>query len=272
MDKSAIQQIQESANAHLFIKQLDDKAVYPVAALPESFQLMELEKYQPYRNAFRGKFTTQFIEQFIEYHKVNKASEPQCFIDSDSMTAITIFDLKVGEKAGHCNHKAALSLKKTSAFKALLEVDGKKMSQKTLSEWVEDHASELEIYSTTGDKIEIATASAAIRNMKVEAKAGRESSVDDFSHHQSEYESIAVRTKDEYPMPASFKYTCVPYYGLEDRTFEMRMSMIGNEVLILRIRKIEEHEEQMSDEFLKKLMRYFDEEHIEIKSFIGSFS
>jgi uncharacterized protein YfdQ (DUF2303 family) len=50
------------------------------------------------------------------------------------------------------------------------------------------------------------------------------------------------------------------------------MSTIGNEVLILRIRKIEEHEEQMSDEFLKKLMRYFDEEHIEIKSFIGSFS
>ncbi|EPM5418065.1 DUF2303 family protein [Vibrio parahaemolyticus] len=57
MDKSAIQQIQESANAPQFLEQLE-KAGFPVAALPESFDLHDLEKYMPNRNQFRGLMRT----------------------------------------------------------------------------------------------------------------------------------------------------------------------------------------------------------------------
>jgi uncharacterized protein YfdQ (DUF2303 family) len=108
--------------------------------------------------------------------------------------------------------------------------------------------------------------------MKFEAKAGRESSVSDFSQHQSEYESIAVKTKDEFPMPAVFKFTCEPYLGLTERVFEMRMSTIGNETLILRIKKLEQHEEEMGEEFQNILAKSFVDENIEIDTYIGSFN
>ena len=62
------------------------------------------------------------------------------------------------------------------------------LNQKQLAEWVEDYSDFIQVFSTTGELIKNSVASAAVRNMKFEAKAGRESNVDDFSHHQSEYE------------------------------------------------------------------------------------
>lgn len=73
-------------------------------------------------------------------------------------------------------------------------------------------------------------------------------------------------------MPAVFKFKCEPYLGLPERTFEMRMSTIGNETLILRIKKLEQHEEEMSEQFKDNLGAEFVSEGIEIETFIGSFS
>lgn len=52
----------------------------------------------------------------------------------------------------------------------------------------------------------------------------------------------------------------------------MRMSTIGNETLILRIKKLEQHEEEMGEEFQTKLQDCFKVGEIEIDTFIGSFS
>ena len=73
-------------------------------------------------------------------------------------------------------------------------------------------------------------------------------------------------------MPAVFKFTCEPYLGLDERSFEMRMSTIGNETLVLRIKKLEQHEEEMGEEFKDKLQAQFVADDIEITTFIGSFS
>ena len=270
-DKSAIQQVQETGNAPVFLEQLN-KAQFPVAALPESYMVHDLEKYQPQRNQFRGVMSTSHIDEFIRYHQEYQVEGNQCYIDAERMYAITIFDLGTQAKPGHCHHKAKIQLRKTAAFRALLEVNEAKLSQKKLAEWIEDYAEFVEVFSTDGEKMDTPVASAAIRNMKFEAKAGRESSVDDFSQHQSEYESVAVRTKEEFPMPAVFKFKCEPYSGLDDRTFEMRMSTIGNEILLLRIKKLEQHEEEMGEEFLELLNQKFDDEDIAIDTFIGTFN
>lgn len=271
MDKSAIQQIQESANAPEFLKQLE-RVMFPVAALPNSFSLHNLEMFMPTRNQFRGVMKTTNIDEFVRYHDCYQVEGNQCFINAGCMEAITIFDLGSREFPGHCEHRAMLSLRRTAAFRAVLDVNGERLTQKKLAEFIEDYSEFLSVFSTTGDRIENSVASAAVRNMKFEAKAGRESSVDDFSQHQSEYESIAVRTKEEFPMPAVFKFTCEPYLGLPERTFEMRMSTIGNETLILRIKKLEQHEEEMGEQFQTKLTNLFGEENIDIETFIGSFS
>ncbi|MGL6026389.1 MAG: DUF2303 family protein [Vibrio sp.] len=271
MDKSAIQQIQESANAPEFLQQLQ-KAGFPVAALPASFNLHDLEEFMPIRNQFRGTMRTANIDEFVRYHEEYQTEGNQCFVNAEKMAATTIFDLGTQSLPGHCKHQANLELRKTAAFKALLNINEERLSQKKLAEWVEDYSEFIQAFSTAGELIDNAVASAAVRNMKFEARAGRESNVDDFSQHQSEYESIAVRTKEEFPMPAVFKFNCDPYLGLPPRTFEMRMSTIGNETLILRIKKLEQHQEEMSEEFQDKLQARFNEDAVEINTFIGQFS
>lgn len=186
MDKSAIQQIQESANAPQFLKQLE-LAGFPVAALPQSFNLHDLEEYMPNRNLFRGTMKTANIDEFVRYHAEYQTEGNQCFIDAEQMAAVTIFDLGTHNFPGHCKHQAKLVLRQTAAFKALINMDERKNNQKQLAEWVEDYSEFVQVFSTTGEVIDNSVASAAIRNMKFEAKAGRESNVDDFSHHQSEY-------------------------------------------------------------------------------------
>jgi uncharacterized protein YfdQ (DUF2303 family) len=271
MDKTAIQQIQELGQAPEFLKQLSS-AQFPLAALPKEYELHSLEKFMTNRNSFRGVMQTANIDDFVHYHDDYQSEGNQCFITPDDMAAITIFDLGTLTHPGHCQHKAKLQLKKTSAFKALLSRNELKQGQKQLAEFVEDYSDFIQVFSTTGDHIENSLASAAIRNMKFEAKAGRESNVDDFSHQQSEYESIAVRTKEEFPMPAVFKFTCEPYLGLSERVFEMRMSAIGNEVLLLRIKKLEQHEEEMGEEFQNILAKSFVDESVEIDTYIGTFN
>lgn len=271
MNKSAIQQIQESGNAKEFLGQLL-KASFPIAALPESFNVHDLEKYMPTRNQFRGVMETSNIDEFVRYHEEYQIEGNQCFINADRMAAVTIFDVGTMALPGHCKHQAKLTLRKTTSYRVLLEINGDRLPQKKLAEWIEDYSDFIQVFATDGELISNPVASAAVRNMKFEAKAGRESNVDDFSHHQSEYESIAVRTKDEFPMPAVFKFTCEPYVGLDDRTFELRMSTIGNETLVLRIKKLEQHDEEMSEEFKEKLCKHFVDESIAIATFIGSFS
>jgi uncharacterized protein YfdQ (DUF2303 family) len=271
MDKSAIQQIQELGQAPEFLKQLEPTN-FPVAALPAAYELHDLESYMQNRNMFRGTLSTANIDEFVRYHDDYQLEGNQCFVNPDDMSALTIFDLGTQVHPGHCQHKAKLSLKKTAAFKELLHRHELKQNQKQLAEFIEDYSDFIRVFSTYGDLINNPVASAAVRNMKFEAKAGRESSVSDFSQHQSEYESIAVKTKDEFPMPAVFKFTCEPYLGLTERVFEMRMSTIGNETLILRIKKLEQHEEEMGEEFQNILAKSFVDENIEIDTYIGSFN
>ena len=77
MDKSAIQQIQESGNAKEFLGQLL-KASFPIAALPESFNVHDLEKYMPTRNQFRGVMETSNIDEFVRYHEEYQIEGNQC--------------------------------------------------------------------------------------------------------------------------------------------------------------------------------------------------
>ncbi|MCE0495742.1 DUF2303 family protein [Vibrio salinus] len=271
MDKSAIMQIQETANIPELLKQLET-AKFPVAVFPKDFYVESLEQFMPERNQFRGWMKTANIDEFIRYNEKYAQPGNECFIDASKMTGRTIFDLGTKENPGHCYHKASLALKATAAFNALTAINEERCGQKQLAEWIEDYAVFLEVFAVDGSKIEIPIASAAVRNMNFEARAGRESSVDDFSQRQSEYESIAVRTKDELPMPAVFKFKCEPYLGLPERVFEMRMSTIGNETLILRIKNLEQHQEEMGVQFMDILTGKFKEEEIDVATFIGSFS
>ncbi|WP_407545997.1 DUF2303 family protein [Vibrio parahaemolyticus] len=273
MTEQAVQRIQELGSAPEFLKALANHNLKkPVVALPESFNLHDLEKYMPNRANFRGSFDTSNADEYAKYCKLYEKDGSQCFINVDRMSAKTIFDLGTQEQPEHCMHTASFNLVRTADYTALLQLNDQKKDQKSLAEWVEDYASNLQVFSSEGALIDVPLASAAIRALTFEVTAGNHSEVQDFSSAQSEYESMATRTKNEAPMPAVFKFTCVPYQGLPERTFEMRMSTIGNKTLVLRIKQLEQHVEQMGVEFkdlvLDKLAEV-DKQHIE--TFIGTF-
>ncbi|MCX8817005.1 DUF2303 family protein [Vibrio parahaemolyticus] len=273
MTEQAVQRIQELGSAPEFLKALASHNLKnPVVALPESFNLHDLEKYMPNRTSFRGAFDTSNADEYAKYCKLYEKNGSQCFINVDRMSAKTIFDIGTQDNPEHCKHTANFNLVRTADYTALLELNDQKKDQKSLAEWIEDYASNLQVFSSEGALIDVPLASAAIRALTFEITAGNHSEVQDFSSAQSEYESMATRTKNEAPMPAVFKFSCVPYQGLPERTFEMRMSTIGNKTLVLRIKQLEQHVEQMGVEFkdlvLNKLAEV-DKQHIE--TFIGTF-
>ena len=273
MTDTAIKRIQELGSAPEFLRALEASNLKnPVIALPDSYQLHDLEKHMPNRTNYRGTFSTDNHDEFAKYCKTYEVEGSQCFINVENMTATTIIDLGTQELPGHCDHRSKLSLKATADFKALLQINDKQSDQKTLAEWIEDYTESLQIFTEHGESVEVSQAAAAIRAMTFEVKAGQTSEVNNFSAQQSEYESMAITTKNELPMPHIFKFKCEPYLGIPERTFEMRMSTIGNKTLILRIKQLEQHIESMGIEFKELVIQKLEaNETTHIVTYIGTF-
>lgn len=273
MSEQAIQRIQELGSTPEFLKALkEQKTKNPVIALPSSFELHDLERYMPNRTNYRGTFDTSNHDEFAKYCKEYEKEGSQCFINVENMKATTVIDLGTQDAPGHCAHKANLSLKSTADYNALLDMNGYQKNQKTVAEWIEDYTPNLEVFSEDGEVIEISKAAAAIRAMTFEMKAGQTSEINNFSEEQSEYERMAVRTKDELPMPHIFKFKCEPFLGLPERSFEMRMSTIGNKNLVLRIKHLEKHIEEMGVEFKDLTIQKLNDVKTEnIVTYIGTF-
>lgn len=254
MDKTAIQEIIKHANTGNVMEQVTSAGTKStVIALPEDFLLKDLESFMPNRDSFRAVMETQVIGEFVRYNEQYSVDgESQCFIDVDVMSAKSIFDLGGTEKAGHCRHKSILTLKKTALYIDVLKFNNTAHPQRDAAEWIEDHAEYLEAYDTEGQKMDIASVSVAIRNLTVSREQGRTSAEEDFAARQSEYDNVAIKTKDGLAMPAVLKFKCEPYNGLTLRAFELRHSIIekgGKPFVNFRIKMLEKHQEDMAVEF-----------------------
>lgn len=58
-------------------------------------------------------------------------------------------------------------------------------------------------------------------------------------------------------MPVAFEFRCVPFGGLAERPFKLRLSIIGGDdpTLVLRIVQLEAQQEDMANEFRDLLAR-----------------
>lgn len=268
----AIQTLVNNGNAPLFLDQLKNaETSSQVIAIPSEYKLQDLEAYQECRNSLRGKFETNVIDEFIKYNKDHAEDGTKTFVDADTMKAETIFDVGTRNKAGHQRHRASLSLKQTAPYKALLNLSGSPMPQKEMAEWLEDYSEFLTAFSSDGQVIDMDKASAAIRDLNFEVVRGSERQVQDFSQQQSEYERVATKTKEDLVIPAAFVFTCEPYHGLKLRKFEMRLSIVRNEILTLRIKRLEETQELMAFEFLEIIVQKQEELEMNTPTYIGEF-
>ena len=255
MDKSAVLQIQESANIGRIIEQINEKETKaPVVAVPNSMSLESLEQHMPNASHYRMLFNTSNIEDFIKYSVKFKQDGATCFINQDEMTAKTIFDIGTTEKPLHKNHKAVLLLRKTAEFKALLAIANGKKTQKEIAEFLETWSPQISILDNQHEPMEAKKAIASIRNLTIETAREVNTKVHDFGQSMSAMEKIEA--KNQNALPAEFSFDCRPYHGLNYKSFNVKLSILTSEDaprILLRIPHLEITEENMAIEFKERL-------------------
>lgn len=269
VDASAISKVQELVLSQ-FLEEKLSSVDCPVAVVPENVNVESLERFSLERYRFRGKLQTFSIEDFARYATGYAAGGSRCFINADEMRAVAVFNLGTLDNPGHADNTAVLSLKKTAPFAALLGINGDRNNQKDLAEWLEDWADYLIGFDAGGAVIDAKKASAAVRKITIESNQSADFEDNDFSGKRSLMESVEARTKDI--MPVAFEFKCVPFEGLAERPFKLRLSIITGDrpVLVLRIVQLETQQEAMAAEFRDLLVEKFKGSDVE--TFIGTFN
>lgn len=268
MDKSAIAQIQESANIPAVIKQVE-KAQIPVAVVPHSMNLSGLEEFMANAGRYRNTFSTTSIDDFVKYNQKFDEDGATCFIDAERMNAKTIFDMGTVEKPLHKEHVASIKLKQTAAFSSMLSYSGERLSQKMASDFIEDWNDEISVVGMSGDDMKPRVAADQLRNLTIAAARDVQSKVSDFSEEMSAMERIEAKASGD--MPSIIKFKCAPYAGLDERVFEIRISILTGDdkpKLSFRILKLESIQEEIAEEFKGKLSDALKENKID--TFIGN--
>lgn len=269
LDSSAITEIRDMVLTSIIERQLAGTDCDTIA-LPAGVSVKSLEQFNLERYRFRGAMETSNIDEFVKYSSGYAGDGVRCFIDADEMRAETIFNIGTLLNPGHADNTASLSLKKTAPFRELLNIDGRKQSQKELAEWLEDYREFLLAFDADGVVLDIKKAVGAVRRITIEQTSSADHEDQDFSAKRSVMESVEAKSKDV--MPAAFEFKCIPYEGLGERRFKLRYSILtgGNvPVLVLRIVQLEAEEEKIAVEFLELLTNKF--KGVEVETFIGKF-
>lgn len=268
VDATAIDQVRKMVIA----SEVNEKLVNmnrPSVVLPDDVSLHSIEDLLAGRCRFRGAMRTTSIDDFSRYSTGFAAEGTRCFIDAGSMEAVTVLNIGTLDNPGHADNTAQIRLKKTAAYNALLDINGERKSQKELAEWLEDYADFITGFDKDGEVIQATKAAAAIRKITIEANSSADFEDNDFSGKRSVMESVEAKTKDI--MPVAFEFKCVPFEGLKERPFKLRMSIITGDrpTLVLRIVQIESVQEDIANEFRDLLVDKFKDSQVE--TFIGSF-
>ncbi|QGU16415.1 DUF2303 family protein [Leclercia sp. 119287] len=269
LDGTAIEKISDLTLSRYMEEKLESVDC-PAAVVPQGVRIESLESLCMERYRFRGKMATASIEDFTRYSTGYADEGSRCFINADDMRAAAVFNLGTIESPGHADNTAQLALKKTAPFASLLSVNGDRHSQKELAEWLEDWAENLIGFDADGEAIDAKKSAAAIRKITIESIQKADYEDQDFSGKRSLMESVEARTQDI--MPVAFEFRCVPFEGLAERPFKLRLSIIGGDrpTLVLRIVQLEAQQEDMATEFRDLLVEKFKGSQVE--TFIGSFS
>lgn len=269
MDKDAILQIQESANIPSLIKQINDSGnQVPLMTLPKSFEIQSLEKFMPVASRYRLNYKTTNLEDFISYNELHDQDGSTCFIDAETMTAESIFDLGSLAKPGHKENKAKITLKKSALFSRLLSVSGEAIGQKQAGELIEDWADLVRAEDQEGDVMAPYIAAQALQDLTIETARNINSKVEDFGASMDAFEKIEAKSK--HKLPSRVIFTVTPYNGLEEREVTMRVGILtGSEKpkIVFRIVKLEALQEELSIEFKDKIVDGCAD--LSLKTFIG---
>ncbi len=217
--------------------------------LPSDFQTHDFERFLQTRRRARGTMTTSSVPAFADYIKTHAEEGATCFIEQDKMTAVAVLNLGVPDAPGHADNRAVLAPKKTAAYLSLLKVaHGRGITQKEAAEFLEDWPALIQCFNE-GEEVTPPKAIAAIRKITIEGLKKLESAEQQLSASRSTFEQVTASSTETLPTFIYFK--CVPFHGLIERTFVLRLGILtGGQTpsIALRIINAEKHDEDMAAE------------------------
>lgn len=241
---------------------------FPTRTLPKDMVVHSLESEMEHRNQFRAKMSTRSIEDFVAYFKLYKGTN--CYISAENMIARTIFDIGTQDKPLHCKHKAALTLYETALFTALIRANNERFNQRGMAEWIEEWHDSIKACADNEEKedIPLSKAIAAIRRLTIEEAKHSTHEQGNFKASRSQLETIEAKADEG--MPGYFTFTCIPYEGLKERTFILRVNIIKSHdapEFILKVLRFDGVKEELATEFRELLSEKLPKE---CETFIGS--
>jgi len=240
-------------------------------ALPSDHNIHDLEKFMPTRRRLRGAMVTSVIGDFASYAKKNAELGAAIFIEPESMIATAVLNLGTQEKPGHADNTARLEQKRTAAYESLRKIaDGKGYPQSAIAEFLEDWINLIACHKDGAD-VPANKAIAAVRKISIEALRKLESAEQQLSASRSAFESVTASSTE--PLPTEICFTCVPYKDIAERTFVMRLGILtgaDKPAINLRIIKIEEHEEQMAEQFAECIVNAIGND--DIPAMLGKYA
>mgnify|MGYP001061228193 CR=1 FL=1 len=262
MDRSAIESIGQLAIDAAKAHHLETDT--PALILTDSNgaqKVVSIENLQPGRSRYRGTFATQNLTAFADYvtETVSSNAPPtpaKGFIDPEKMAALAFFNLGDHEHPGHGDNTAALKLKPTAAYAALLAATNKPAhDQRSLHDFLEDWRDNLTVLIDGQPQTNaIAAALAAVRDITVDQARKVQHVERDFGATKSAMESVDARSS--LTLPSGFEFKAVPFEGLQERTFRLRLGINtgGDKIgLSLRIQQGEQISEDIAKDFLARL-------------------
>lgn len=254
IDKPALRELLQFVAITSAAEAVKSTTAHQPLALPNDFQLHDIEQYLPTRRRARGEVVTPVLPDFANYVGAFKEDGATCFVSPKDMEAKAVLNIGTKEAPGHADNTASYKPPMTAAYKALRAVaTGQGIGQRTVAEFIEDWGVTLDCLRTNGDEqreMTTVAAVAAVRNITIEHLKKAGASEQQLSAEHSTFEKVAVADGDN-PLPTIIKFHCVPYLGLMQRTFVLRLGVFTGDrepKLSLRIVKDELHSEQMADE------------------------
>lgn len=247
LTKEAIQHITDTA-LEATGKSLD--TLIPTVVLPESAKVIDLEKFQNGRSRFRGTYSTHSLGDFSTYVVDRAEAGARGFINQDEMSCVLLFNLGTTTEPGHADDRAILKLKATAGYTAAQAIAGRGMTQKDLSDWIEDWHQYLTPVDDEGSAIPVARAIAAVRTITIKATSESETTVGDTSASRSAMDQIEARSKET--LPTALQFRVIPFEGLTEQQITLRVSVItsgSQPVLKLRWVGEEVQREDIAQEF-----------------------
>lgn len=265
MDATTIDKIERLALAAALANRLENGLI---PAVLHDGKVLSLEHLNAGRARFRGTFNTTSFEGFIEYVGSNgKLDLSRGFIDAKKASA-TVF-LNIGDELapGHADWRATLELEPAAPYAALLAINGRPMSQREMTDFIEDWSANIAPDYGDGAPANLQRAISAIRDIKIKATSETNSVEKDFGAKRSALEEIEARS--DAGIPPKLIFTTEPYAGFRERNFVLRLSIRTQDkpALILRIVGKQSAEEDIAQEFVTLLSN-----DLTFPLVVGSFS